>query len=211
MLTEEKRLQILECVTTGEWGIIGDIITRNDMMEYLMFYTNPTITEKGLKIKKLPKIDCPLCGSPTKPQAFSMTKRNVLYLMCASFLSKQDIAKGGSGYIHHEVLHDFCQGKFKHDKGKRLGNGYSITSYSPLTKAPWDLLEARVKNNDKVQRDGSFKVTDKCVSFLHGDIAIPVRIEILNGDVVRYSNKLIYAVKVPDINFQQCVEIFKTF
>jgi len=211
MNTEEKRQLIQQCVADGDWGQIGDLITRNDLMEYLLFYTNPTISETGLKIKQLPKVDCPLCGSPTKPQAFGMTKRNVFYLLSAIYLSEDSIKKGDDGYVHHELIHDFCQGKFKHDKGKKLGKGISFTSYSTMTKAPWDFLAPKVDTNDKMQRDGRFKPTEKCYMFCRGQIAVPERIEILDAKVCRYSRKLVYAAKVKDINLQQLFQIYKTW
>ncbi len=205
---------ISTCISNGEWGAAGDIITRNDLMDYLLYYTNPTITENGMEIKKLPKIDCPLCGSPTKPQAFSITHRVVKYLLCAIWLSEQDIKKGdkgNQGYVHHELIHDMCQGKFINDKGKKLGKGISFTSYSTLTKCPWDFLSSQVDTNDKVKRNGCFKPTQRCYDFLRGKIGVPIRIEILDAKVVRYSKKLVYAAQAPDINWQQCLEIYKTF
>lgn len=211
MITEEKRLQIQECIQDGDWGFLGDEITRNDMMEYLLYYTNPTISETGIKIKKLPKVQCPLCGTPISTQPFSMTCRAAYYLMCAQWLSKESLAKGGDGYVHYQACNDKLQGNFKHGKGIKYGAGYSFTSYSILMKAPWDFLQPRIDSNDKAKRDGYFKPTSRCLQFLRGEIAVPLRIERLNSDVVRYSRGLIYVAKVRQINWQQALEIYKTF
>lgn len=213
-MDEIKRLQIRECVEVGDWGIIGDSITRNDLMDYLLYYTNPEITERGLAIKKLPKVDCPLCGSPTKPQALALTHRAVKFLLCAVWLSQEDIKKGdkgSNGYVHYEVIRDLCQGKFINDKGKRLGKGISFTSYGTLTRAPWNFLSPRQSTNEKAKRDGMLKPTLECMRFLKGEIAVPERVEILDAKVVRYSRKLVYAAKAKDINWQQCLNIYKTF
>lgn len=211
MISEEKRLQILECVTTGNWGIIGDTVSRNELMDYLLYSTDPTITERGMEIKKLPKIDCPLCGKPVKPYAVSLTHRAVKYLLCATYLSNESLRLGGDGFVHHEVIYDFCQGKYKYEKGKRLGKGISFSSYGTLTTEPWNFLEARVNTKDKVQRDGMFKPTMKCDDFLHGRIGVKSRVEFLDGRVVRTGGRIIYAATAPDMNWINTVEIYKTF
>jgi len=211
MTTEQKRQLISQCVTDGDWGQAGDLITRNDLMEYLLFYTNPVINDKSIKLKKLPKVDCPLCGHPTLTQPFSLTKRAVFYLLCAIWLSEQSIKNGGDGYVHHQECNDKLQGNFKYEKGKKYGIGYSFTSYSVLMKAPWDFLKARVDSNDKAKRDGYFIPTDRCYEFLRGRIAVPLRIERLDSEVVRYSKALVLAASVKEVNWKQALEIFKTF
>jgi len=206
--------RIIKSLEDGDWSLYGDTITRNDLMDYLLDCTNPTISEKGMKIKTLPKIECPLCGHPTKPQAFSLTHRAVKYLLCAVYLSSEDMKlgdKGNDGYVHHELIHDLCQGKFAYDKGKRLGKGISFTSYSTLTRAPWDLLKSQVDTNDKKQRNGCFKPTEKCLDFLRGKISLPLRIELLDATVVRYSKGMVNAATAKDINWKQCIDIYKTF
>lgn len=211
LTTEKKREIILQCITEGDWSGWGDQITRDDLMEYLLFYTNPEITNGGIKIKKLPKINCPLCGTATKPHAISLTCRAVYYLLCAHWLSKESLSKGGDGYVHYQVINDKLQGNFKHEKGTKFGQGYSFTSYGVLTKAPWDFLKPRVNADDKTMRDGFFMPTDKCLQFLRGQIAVPLRIERLDTDVVRYSRELVYAASVKNVNYKQALEIYKTF
>jgi hypothetical protein len=210
-MDEAKRLQIQQCVETGDWGILGDMITRNDMMDYLLHYTNPTITDKGLEVKRLPKVQCPLCGHPVRPYSVTLTHRAVKYLMCAVFLSKEDIAKGGTGYVHHEVVHDFCQGKFTHEKGSRLGKGISFTAYGTLMSAPWDFLEPQVNTKYKPNRDGTFKPTEKCYDFLRAKVGVKVRCEFLDNHVVRTGGKLVYAPTVVNMNWQKTIELYKTF
>ena len=203
--------KIKEAIGNGDWSLHGDDVTRNDLMDYLLYYTNPKITDKGLEVKKLEPCDCPLCGSPTKTQPFAMTHRNVKYLLCFIHLSKKDIANGGEGYVHYEDIKNLCQGSFKHEKGVKKGKGIVFTSYSPMTKAPWDFMKPRVDDNYKPKRDGCFKPTERCYQFLRGKIAVPQRIEILNCDVVRTGGGLVYAAKVKNINWINCLEIYKTF
>lgn len=214
MRQEDKRELIKQCVEDGDWSVAGDIITRNDLMEYMLFYTNPTLNPKSMKIAKVEPCDCALCGHPTKTQPFSLTKRTVMYLLCAIWLSEQDIAKGdkgNDGYVHYEVIHDLCQQKFLHDKGKKVGNGISFTSYSTLTRKPWDFLQSQVDTNYKPKRNGMFKPTQRCYDFLRGQVAVPLRIELLDSQVVRSSSKLIMAHAAKDINWSECLEIYKTF
>lgn len=210
-MNEEKKRIITQCVMDGDWSAFGDAITRNDLMDYLLDMTNPEITGGGMKTKDLPKVECPLCGAPIKPQKFSLTIRAVYFLMCAHFLSKESLSKGGDGYVHYAAINDKLQGNFKHEKGKKFGNGYVFSSYSILTKSPWNFLQPRVDSEYKPKRDGYFIPTDKCLDFLRGKIAVPVRIERLDSEVVRYSKELVYAAKVKDINWQQALEIYKTF
>jgi hypothetical protein len=211
MTTEEKRKLIHQCVDDGNWGAIGDEITRNDLMDYLLHFTNPTITEKGLKIKKLPKIDCPLCGKSVKPYSVTLTHRAVKYLLCAVYLSEKDKKNGGDGYVHYEVIRDFCQGKYKYLKGKRLGKGISFTSYSTLTTAPWDFLSPKIKTKDKVQRDGTLIPTEKCMDFLRGKIGVPQRCEFLDTNVVRTGGGIVYAATAKDMDWKSTVDNYKTF
>lgn len=206
-----QREIINECMSTGDWSLWNHVITREMLMDYLLYHTNPEITKKGLKVKTLQPIDCPLCGSPTKTQPFAMTHRSVYYLMCAVFLSKKNIEAGGDGYVHYEDVKNLLQGSFKHDKGVKKGKGIVYTSYGILTKAPWDFLQARVDDNYKPKRDGYFKPTQKCYDFLRGKIAVPQRIERLNSEVVRSGGGLVYAAKVKNINWSEALEIYKTF
>ena len=119
--------------------------------------------------------------------------------------------KGNGGYVHYELIHDLCQSKFKYNKGKKLGKGISFTSYSTLTKAPWDLLEPQVSTDYKPMRNGMFKPTQRCYDFLRGKIGVPLRIELLDSVVVRSSSKMVYAASVKDINWQEALELYRTF
>lgn len=210
MTKEEERKIIYECSTSGDWTKYGDIITRDMLMDYLLYYTNPIIKDDKV-LTKVDKIYCPLCGKAVKPYSVTLTHRAVKYLLCAIYLSKQSIEKGGDGYVHHELVHDLCQGKYSYDKGKRIGKGVSFTSYGTLMSEPWDFLMPKVNTKDKVQRDGTFIPTQKCYDFLHGKIGVPSRCEFLDSNVVRQSRKIVYAATVPNCNWQNTINIFKTF
>ena len=202
---------INEAIANNDWSLHGELVTRNDLMDYLLYHTNPEITEKGLKIKNLEKIDCPLCGNPTKTQPFAMTHRSVYYLMCAVALSKKSLANGGDGYVHYEDVKNLLQGSYKHKTGMKAGKGIVYTSYGVLTKAPWDFLQPRVDDNFKPKRDGHFKPTQRCYDFLNGKIAVPERIERLNNVVVRHGRKTVLAVNVKNINWKEAYDTYKTF
>ncbi len=207
-MNELKLKQIQECIDSGEWGILGDSITRNDMIDYIMHHTNPDL--EATKVKKV-NVLCPICGHTIKPQVFGLTHRAVKYLMAAVHLSKKDIEAGGNGFTHYDDIRNFCMNKFEYEKGKRKGTGINFTSYSTLTKYPWNFLEPNIDTNDKVKRNGFFRPTTRCYEFLRAKLSVPEKINLMDGKVVGYSNKKVFVFQAKELNFKQACELFKTF
>ena len=202
---------IANCIETGDWSKFGDTITRNDLMTYLVEMTTPKLDKDGNLLAKIDKCECPLCGGSVKPYAVTLTSRAVKYLEALSYLSKKNLAENGDGYIYHDDIRVFVSNNFKYDKGKKTGQGVNFTSYGVLTKDPWGFIESKVKTDYKVDRDGTFRLTQRGRDFLNGLIKVPERIHILDNKVCKYSNKSIYVSQVKDCNFEQTVALYKTW
>jgi hypothetical protein len=146
----------------------------------------------------------------TTPQPFSMTHRNVKYLMSYCYLSKKDVINGGSGYIHPDEVKKFVQRYFKVGKNNR---GITFTSYGTMTddKRYWEMLEActQRKPDKSIMHDG-FKPTQKCVDFCYDRITVPETIVILDNKVYAKSQREIKASKAKGMNYHECREFFKT-
>lgn len=199
-MNKNKMLMIAEAIETGDWTNTGDLVSRNDLMEYLIHLSE---TEK--------RIQCPICTQYIKPYKITFTHRSAKYLLSAIFLSDMSIADGGDGYVHHDLIKLHTEQNWKYERGKKKGAGIVYTSYSNLTQYPYDFLEPMVKTFDKVKRNGEFKPTEKCRQFLRGKLDIPEWILRMNGKVVKYSLKKKNILTLKDVNFHQCIELFKTF
>ena len=210
-LSLDKRILIADALREKDWsyGDANNKLTRADLIQYIMEQTAPIVNKKGVIKKRPEKMPCLLCGKPTAPYTTTLTRRNVCYLLGALWLSNDDIKKGGDGFIHHDIIHDFVVGKFEHDKGKNKGKGINFTSYGTMTRHPWDFLEPRDK--EKGKSDGCFRPTKKCKKFLRGEVMIPESIDVMDATVVRYADKLIYAHMAKDVNFKQLLELYRTF
>jgi len=195
-----KYTLISDSIENGDWTTSGDLVTRDDLMDYII--------EESQTQKQIP---CPICTKNIKPYKVTFTHRSAKYGFSAVHLSNKAIADGGDGYVHHDLMRLHCQGNFKYLRGKKIGKGINYTSYANLTRYPWNFLEPMVNTKDKTQRNGEFKPTERFKAFLRGKISIPEWILVMNGEVVRYSEKNINVLAMKDVNFQQCIELFKTF
>ena len=195
-----KKIMISDSIKTGNWTTSGDVITRDDLMDYII---------EESKTKK--QIPCPICTKNIKPYKVTFTHRSAKYGLSAVFLNDKSVTDGGDGFVHHDLIRLHCQGNFKYERGKKLGQGINYTSYSNLTRYPWDFLTPMVDTRDKTQRNGEFIVTDRFRAFLRGKISIPEWITVMNSEVIRYSDKNINILSMKDVNFKQCIELFKTF
>lgn len=180
---------------TGDWTTCPDV-TREELMEYILSHD---------------ETNCPLCGTPVKMYKITMTHRSYKYLLSAIFLCDKNTKEGGDGFVHHDEIREHAKGNFVYEKGKKQGDGINYTSYGNLTKYPWDFLESRMTTNYKPKRDGHFRITDRGRDFARGNLAVPAWIKVLDNKVVRYSDKLVYPTKIKDVNFKQCLDLFKTF
>jgi len=202
-----KQVIITQAVKDGDWVRVGNLVTRNDLVDWIMEETNPDTNDKKSILKKA--VPCPCCGQDTKMYPTSLTHRQYKYLLNLIWLSSND--KDNDGYIHHSVIHDRTMELMTYDKGKRKGKGIDFTAYSQLTRYPWDLMESKVSTEDKSKRDGYFKPTERGIEFCRGKLALPDKIYIHNKEVVRYSNNLVYCFNVKDINFHQLLDLYKTW
>lgn len=204
-MDDNKKYIIDQAVSTGDWTTTGGLVTRDDLVEWIMKESDPDGKTK------VPYVLCPVCGHNTKMYPVSLTHRHFKYLLNAIWLSDDDISKGGDGFVHHSVIHDRTINLMKYDKGKRKGKGIDFTAYSQITREPWGFLESEVTTNDKSKRNGFFRPTDRARNFCRGRLAVPDKIYILNKQVVRYSNKLEYCFNVKDVNFKQLLELYRTW
>lgn len=191
---------IHKAIADGDWTLINDTVTRKQLIDYLI-----------VESKTDDKIQCPICMKHIKPNKVTFTHRSAKYLLSAIFLSDRNIREGGDGYIHHDEIRKHAMGNWLYERGKKVGYGINYTSYSNLTRFPYDFLEPMVKTEDKKQRSGEFKPTERCRQFLRGELDIPESITILNREVIRYSSTKVNILKLKDVNFHQCVELFKSF
>ena len=201
-MSEIRHLDILiqEAIDSGDWSVTGDLVTKNNLMEFLI--------EKSKTDKIIP---CPVCLHNIKPYKVTFTHRSAKYLLSAIFLSDDALRKGEDGYVHHDAIKDHCEGNWYYERGKKKGNGIVYTSYANLTRYPFNFLEPFVDTNDKVKRNGEFKPTLSARKFLRGELDIPEWILVMNREVIRYSTKNINMLTLKDVNFHQCIELFKTF
>lgn len=188
----DKFKLISTCIETGDWSLYDEAITRKDLMDYLIAQ-NTDIVNKNQQLK------CPLCEQTIKSNKFTMTHRAVKYLMIAAKLGKKE--DGTYDYVNYEDVRLLTKKVFD----------VNFTSYALLTKSPWNLLETRVDSNDKVKRDGYFRLTDKGYKFLRGQINVPETIWILKNKVIKHSNNTVNAVTVKTVDFKSCVNLLKSF
>lgn len=207
-MNDPKKFMIAEAIDSGDWTTTGSLVSRNDLMEYIMSITAPQLDKNGIRKKiKTPKVPCPICGKSTAPYTITFSRRQLVYLFSLIFLSKKKMDEEGDEYVHHKVINHFCNGMFKTIKGVNKGRGIDFTSYSPsLTNAPWYCMQKR----DDVT-DGCYKPTEFCFELCRGHIQFPETIDILNREIVRFSQKKIYAHQAKDVNFQELLDYYKTF
>ncbi len=66
----DKQQMIEAAIDSGDWGGVGDIITRNELVEYIIQQTY---------IKKV--IPCPICDKNIKPYKVTFTHRSASYFL----------------------------------------------------------------------------------------------------------------------------------
>ena len=191
---------IADAIKDGDWTVTGGLVTRNQLIEFLI---EESKTEKY--------INCPVCTKTIQPRKVTFTHRSAKYLLSAIFLSDDAVRRGEDGFVHHDIIKRHAEDNWIIDRGKKKGFGIVYTSYSNLTKAPWDFLEPMVATKDKARRNGEFKPTDRCRAFLRGQLDIPEWLTFMNNEVIRYSTKNVNMLRLKNVNFHQCVELFKTF
>jgi hypothetical protein len=145
------------------------------------------------------QVTCPLCMQTIKSNKFTLTHRAVKFLMVLGKLSKKD--DGSYDYVKYEDVRLLTKQAFN----------VNFTSYGLLTKKPWDFIEARKDTNDKIRRDGYFKLTNTGYNFLRGKISVPETLWIQRNRVIKVSNKMINIATAKVVDFHSCVELLKSF
>jgi len=182
---------IRKCIESGDWSVYDKMITREDLMNYLIKINDESTRAQQIK--------CPLCIQTIKANRFTITHRAVKFLMTAGKMSK----KGDNeyNYFNYEEVRLKCKELFD----------VNFTSYGLLTKSPWDFIIANVDSNDKTKRDGMFKLTSKGYNFLRGKISVPETLWILKNQVIKQSSKQVNVATAKKINFNDCVETLNSF
>jgi len=192
---EEYPKRLIEAsMASGDWSKSKDILTFRDLTEWIEEQKGPDILADMIK-----PIKCPVCGISKNRNKVTLSHRYAHYLARASFLSKRAIED--DGFVHHSRTHDML----------KMQTGIDLTSYSYLTRYPWDFLEPRKPTDYKVNRDGHFRLTDRGRDFMNRKLAVPETIYIYNKEVVGVSNKLVFCNELSKFNFHELVEQMKSW
>ena len=153
-------------------------------------------------------IQCPVCGSNNRVTKYTFSNRYVKFLLSMLHLVREEQKKYVDMpvkdiYIHYQDVIDFTMDKW---------DGTKVTSYGMISKEPWKLIEPRMNTKtQKYKKDGYFRITKKGFDFMNKKLAIPLKIIYLNGKLIKIDDEVKHIDELPNGNFQEILEHFKTF
>jgi len=191
---EEITKKIIDAaIHTGEWP---DEISLNECRQWMAEQKlADQLTEQNKPIK------CPCCEQSNNMYKITLSIRNLRFMLRHIWLSDRDMKSGGDGYINYKEI----QAKLREDTGSVL------SSYSPMTKFPWDFMAPRIDTDHKVKRDGCFIPTKRGREWARGHISIPETIYMYNGSVTDYSKHVVSCKHIKDVNFQELMDEYRTW
>jgi len=127
----------------------------------------------------------------------SLTGRYVKWLLILAWLTKDT----GNRYHHYEDVNNKLKEVF----------GNSLTSYGRLARMPWDLIDAENQDDYKPNRSGFFKLNKRGWGFINSRIKVPKTVLFLDNTYQIIGDKYIYAHEANNYNFQETLQIMKTF
>ena len=142
---------------------------------------------------------CECCGQVIIDYKVTITRRNVLWLMSLSYLSKTKFIDQ-DGFVHYSDVHKFVKSKF---------DGIVVSSYGTMGSYPWNLIE-QCKPNPKFKSNGLWKLTPIGQDFIYGKIKI-VEASYFNHDGCYNYIGEVGLNDLKSCNFKELVEIFNSF
>ena len=145
---------------------------------------------------------CECCGQKITDYKVTLTQRNVIWLLSLGLLSRKQLKETGNPYINYKDVHAFVKEHFQ---------GKVISSYSTMSKYPWNLIQSPDYLEPKFNRSGYWKLSKLGLDWLNNRIALPESAYFNPDGAYEISEKTIYAKEAKDVRFFDLINTFKTF